>query len=161
MVNLPIRLLFFASSPSQVRSPTLRGKKFLITGATGFIRKVLIKKILRTVPNAGKIFLLIKAKNKEATRKRSMGEIIILELFQMSATNTWRILCQALILSKLVPVVGNVRDSNLGLDEDLAYVPRKQVEVVINSAAKQLLTKGKNLSIFSIYDVALNINTMG
>ncbi|WRX25521.1 Fatty acyl-coenzyme A reductase, partial [Theobroma cacao] len=48
----------------------LRGKDFFITGSTGFLAKVLIEKILRTVPDVGKIFLLIKAKNREAAMER-------------------------------------------------------------------------------------------
>lgn len=42
----------------------LKGKVLFITGATGFLAKVLIEKILRTVPDVGKIFLLIKAKKQ-------------------------------------------------------------------------------------------------
>lgn len=39
------------------------------------------------------------------------------------------------MLSKLVPVVGNVCESNLGLDEDIANVIVKDVDIVVNSAA--------------------------
>lgn len=37
--------------------------------------------------------------------------------------------------SKLVPVVGNVCETNLGLDEDLSDVIADEVDVIINSAA--------------------------
>lgn len=36
---------------------------------------VLIEKILRTVPDVGKIYLLIKAKNKEAANERMKNEV--------------------------------------------------------------------------------------
>lgn len=39
------------------------------------------------------------------------------------------------MLSKLVPVVGNVCESNLGLDEDIVNVIVKDVDIVVNSAA--------------------------
>lgn len=39
------------------------------------------------------------------------------------------------MLSKLVPVVGNVCDSDLGLGDDIAALIAKEVDVVINSAA--------------------------
>lgn len=39
------------------------------------------------------------------------------------------------MLSKLVPVVGNVCESNLGLEEGLANVIAKEVDVIVNSAA--------------------------
>lgn len=39
------------------------------------------------------------------------------------------------MLSKLVPVVGNVCETHLGLDRDLANVIAKEVDIVVNSAA--------------------------
>lgn len=39
------------------------------------------------------------------------------------------------MLSKLVPVVGNVCESDLGLEEDLADVITKEVDIIVNSAA--------------------------
>jgi fatty acyl-CoA reductase len=39
------------------------------------------------------------------------------------------------MLSKLVPVVGNICESNLGFDEDLAGFIAKEVDVIVNSAA--------------------------
>lgn len=39
------------------------------------------------------------------------------------------------MLSKIVPVVGNVCDSDLGLDDDLADLISKQVDIIVNSAA--------------------------
>ncbi|KAG6413600.1 hypothetical protein SASPL_126314 [Salvia splendens] len=53
----------------------LRGKTFLITGATGFLGKVLIEKMLRTAPDVHKIFVLIKAKSKEAGAERLKNEV--------------------------------------------------------------------------------------
>ncbi|KAK6945410.1 Fatty acyl-coenzyme A reductase, NAD-binding domain [Dillenia turbinata] len=151
----------------------IRGKKFLITGLTGLLGKVisfitflcmynvlflfLIEKILRTVPDVGKIFLLIKAKNKEAAMERLKGEIINSELFQC-LQQAHRRSYQALMLSKLVPVVGNVCDSNLGLDEDLANVLRKEVEVIINSAANTTFDERQESFHFLHISVVLTLN---
>ncbi|PIN12715.1 Acyl-CoA reductase [Handroanthus impetiginosus] len=57
------------------------------------------------------------------------------------------------MLSKLVPVVGNLLESNLGLDEDSADSIAKEVDVIINSAA--------NTTFDERYDTALDINTGG
>ncbi|XP_021283137.1 fatty acyl-CoA reductase 2 [Herrania umbratica] len=130
----------------------LRGKEFFITGSTGFLAKVLIEKILRTVPDVGKIFLLIKAKNREAAMERLKSEIINAELFkclQQSYGNSY----QNFMLSKLVPVVGNVCESDLGLDGDLADMIAKEVDIIVNSAA--------NTTFDERYDVAIDINTRG
>ncbi|KAE8680605.1 Fatty acyl-CoA reductase 2 [Hibiscus syriacus] len=52
----------------------LRGKEFFISGSTGFLARVLIEKISRTVPDIGKIFVLVKAKTKEAAMDRLKTE---------------------------------------------------------------------------------------
>ncbi|PIN20433.1 Acyl-CoA reductase [Handroanthus impetiginosus] len=111
----------------------LRGKTFLVRGATGFLAKE--KKILGAALDVDKIFVLIKAKDKEAAVRRLKNEIIGAELF------------------KLVPLVGNVRESNLGLDEDAAELIARQVDIIINSAA--------NTTFDERYDTALDINTGG
>ncbi|KZV37911.1 fatty acyl-CoA reductase 2-like [Dorcoceras hygrometricum] len=130
----------------------LQGKSFLITGATGFLGKIIIEKILRTAPDVHSIFVLIKAKNKEAAIRRLKNEIINTELFKR-LKQTHGKSYQAFMLSKLVPVVGNVCESNLGVDEEDADLITKQVDVIINSAA--------NTTFNERYDTALDINTGG
>ncbi|KAK6289579.1 hypothetical protein POUND7_001120 [Theobroma cacao] len=113
---------------------------------------VLIEKILRTVPDVGKIFLLIKAKNREAAMERLKSEIINAELFkclQQTYGNSY----QNFMLSKLVPLVGNICESDLGLDGDLADMIAKEVDIIVNSAA--------NTTFDERYDVAIDINTRG
>ncbi|KAK9921601.1 hypothetical protein M0R45_030105 [Rubus argutus] len=130
----------------------LKGKGFFITGGTGFLAKVLIEKILRTAPDVGKIYLLIKAKNKEGAMERLKSEIIYTELFK-GLRQTYGKSYQAFMLSKLVPVVGNVCESDLGLGDDISALIAKEVDVVINSAA--------NTTFHERYDIALDINTKG
>ncbi|KAK0584597.1 hypothetical protein LWI29_015925 [Acer saccharum] len=130
----------------------LRGKNFFITGATGFLAKVLIEKILRTAPDVGKIYLLIKAKNKEAAMERLKTEIINAELFKC-LRQTYGKSYQAFMLSKLVPVVGNVCESNLGVEGEFADMVAKDVDVIVNSAA--------NTTFDERYDIAIDINTRG
>ncbi|KAK2985378.1 hypothetical protein RJ640_029335 [Escallonia rubra] len=130
----------------------LRGKGFLITGATGFLAKVLIEKIIRTVPDVGKIYLLIKAKNKEAAMERLKNEIINTELFKCLQQKYGKSY-EAFMLSKLVPVLGNVCEPNLGANENIADVIARDVDVIVNSAA--------NTTFDERYDVALDVNTGG
>ncbi|KAL3623809.1 Fatty acyl-CoA reductase 2 [Castilleja foliolosa] len=130
----------------------LKGKTFLITGATGFLGKVLIEKILRTAPDVHKIFVLIKTKNEEAALERLKNEIISAELFKHLKKIHGKTY-QSFMLSKLVPVVGNVCETNLGLDEDVAALMANEVDVIVNSAA--------NTTFDERYDIALDINTGG
>ncbi|CAN1133825.1 Fatty acyl-CoA reductase 2, chloroplastic [Linum perenne] len=130
----------------------LRGKRFFITGSTGFLAKVLIEKILRTMPDVGKIYLLIKAKNKEAAMARLKSEILSTELFK-SLRQTYGKSYQTIMLSKLVPVVGNVCESGLGMEPELSDLIADDVDVIVNSAA--------NTTFDERYDVAIDINTRG
>ncbi|XP_031493293.2 uncharacterized protein LOC116259576 [Nymphaea colorata] len=53
----------------------LRDKNMLITGATGFVGKLLIEKVLRSQPDVGKLFLLIQGPNREAVNERLKHEV--------------------------------------------------------------------------------------
>lgn len=46
------------------------GKNVFITGATGFMGKVLLEKLLRCIPNIGNIYILIRAKRGAQPQKR-------------------------------------------------------------------------------------------
>ncbi|KAL1204735.1 Fatty acyl-CoA reductase 2 [Cardamine amara subsp. amara] len=130
----------------------LQGKKFLITGSTGFLAKVLIEKVLRMAPDVGKIYLLIKAKNKEAAIQRLKNEVLDAELFN-TLRETHGASYLSFMLTKLIPVTGNICDSNIGLQADSAEEIANEVDVIINSAA--------NTTFNERYDVALDINTRG
>ncbi|GAB2295442.1 hypothetical protein Dimus_029609 [Dionaea muscipula] len=130
----------------------LRGKAFLVTGATGFLAKVLIEKLLRTIPDVGKIYVLIKAKDKEAAVKRLRNEILNAEIFKC-LQQMYGKSYEAFMLSKLVPVVGNICESDLGLDEDSTNKIAEDVDIIINSAA--------NTNFHERYDAAIDINTRG
>ncbi|XP_066384105.1 fatty acyl-CoA reductase 2, chloroplastic-like [Miscanthus floridulus] len=130
----------------------LGGKNFLITGGTGFLAKVLIEKILRTNPEVGKIYVLIKAKDSEAALRRLQNEVVDTELFKCLQEIHGEGY-DSFIATKLVPVVGDVREANVGIAPNLADEIADQVGVIINSAA--------NTTFDERYDVAMDINTVG
>jgi len=47
-----------------------RGKDILITGGSGFIGKVLVEKILRSLPEAGKVYLLLRGRKGLSPQQR-------------------------------------------------------------------------------------------
>lgn len=57
------------SEESQVRS-FYTGKNFFITGGTGFVGLCLIEKILRSIPDVGKIYLLMRPKKGKEISER-------------------------------------------------------------------------------------------
>ncbi|PKA49346.1 Fatty acyl-CoA reductase 2 [Apostasia shenzhenica] len=60
---------------------------------------------------------------------------------------------QAFMLRKLIPVAGNVREDDMGIEAKLAEEISEEIDVVVNSAA--------NTTFDERYDVALDINTIG
>lgn len=48
------------------------------------VNSVLIEKILRTEPDVGKMYLLIKAKNKEAAMERLQNEVFLFFMLYLS-----------------------------------------------------------------------------
>ncbi|GFP87154.1 fatty acyl-coa reductase 2 [Phtheirospermum japonicum] len=124
------------------------GKNIFITGATGLLGKVLLEKILRSTP-VGKVYLLIKAKDKEDACERLTKEIINSDLFEC-LRKKHGVSYEAFLREKLIPIVGNMCEPNLGMDSDSADAVRKDVDIIIQSAASTTLNER--------YDVLMDAN---
>ncbi|KAF3557033.1 hypothetical protein F2Q69_00014963 [Brassica cretica] len=113
----------------------LRGKSYFVTGATGFLGKVLVEKLLRESPEIGKIFILMKSKDQESANKRLYDEIISSDLFkllkQMHGSSY-----EAFMKSKLIPVTGDIGEENLGMDSETADKISEEIYVIINTAGR-------------------------
>nr|CAD7431729.1 unnamed protein product [Timema monikensis] len=59
----------------------------LVTGATGFMGKVLIEKLLRSCPNVGRIFILIRTKKGQLPedRKEELLKSVIFDVLRASS----------------------------------------------------------------------------
>ncbi|VAH87293.1 unnamed protein product [Triticum turgidum subsp. durum] len=100
----------------------------------GFATAVLIEKILRTNPDVGKMYVLIKAKDSETALQRLQNEVVDTELFkrlQEIHGDDYH----GFITRKLVPVVGDVREANIGIAPELADEIAERVDIIVNSAA--------------------------
>ncbi|KAG2324913.1 hypothetical protein Bca4012_039405 [Brassica carinata] len=130
----------------------LKGKTYLITGAVGFLAKVLTEKLLRAGPETRKIFLLIKSKDQESANKRLYDEIISSDLFnhlkQIHGSSY-----EAFMKSKLIPILGDIGEDNLGIGSDIAAKISGEVDVVISCAGRTTFDDR--------YDLALNVNALG
>ncbi|PHT71588.1 hypothetical protein T459_22373 [Capsicum annuum] len=129
------------------------GKNILVTGATGFLAKALIEKMLRTTPKVNKIYLLIRAKDKEAAFLRLKNEVnygvrIIQNLEEMHG-ESYRLF----IKNKLVPIVGNIYEPNLGMDIIISQKIAQEIDLIIDSAAITTFDER--------YDLALDANVNG
>ncbi|CAH8353179.1 unnamed protein product [Eruca vesicaria subsp. sativa] len=130
----------------------LKGKSYLVTGATGFLAKVLIEKLLRASPEIGKIFLLIKANDQESANKRLYDEIISSDLFKL-LKQIHGSSYEDFMKSKLIPVIGDIAQENLGFDSEIAAMISDEIDVIIGC--------GGRTTFDDRYDLALNVNALG
>ncbi|CAG7902856.1 unnamed protein product [Brassica rapa] len=166
----------------------LKGKTYLITGATGFLGKVLIEKLLRASLGIGKIFILIKSKDQESANKRLYDEVLfpvssLLFLFsflfsfhQIKIVSIKKIvsICSTQIISsdlfshlkqmhgrsyeefmksKLIPIIGEIGEENLGIGSEVAANISGEIDVVISCAGRTTFDDR--------YDLAINVNALG
>lgn len=105
------------------------GKSIFITGATGFMGKVLVHKLLTSCPEIDKVFVLIRPKKGREPQERVNQDLLQAPIFE-----EWQDKKSSL-LSKIVALSGDITLPGLGLsDHDTAIVVEK-VSVIFHSAA--------------------------
>lgn len=128
-------------------------KVILITGATGFLAKIFVEKILRVQPNVKKLYLLVRAPDAKSALQRFNTEAVAKDLFKLlkekHGTNLQKILSE-----KVTMVAGDITFEDLGVqDSSLKAEMWRDVDVVVNIAATTNFDER--------YDVALSLNTFG
>ncbi|KAL2541040.1 Fatty acyl-CoA reductase 3 [Abeliophyllum distichum] len=131
----------------------LKNRTILVTGATGFLAKIYIEKILRVQPNVKKLYLLLRAADTKSALNRFNNEVISKDLFGVLKEKHGANL-SSFILEKVTIVPGDITRDNLGINDlKLSLKISTEVDVVINLAATTNFDER--------YDVALGINTIG
>ncbi|XP_048501637.1 fatty acyl-CoA reductase 3 [Beta vulgaris subsp. vulgaris] len=130
----------------------LRNKTIFVTGATGFIAKILLEKILRVQPNVKRLYLLVRATDANSADSRLRDEVLGKELFKV-LREKWGSDFDSFVSEKIIAVAGDASYENLGLAADQIEEMYENIDIVINVAAA---TKFKER-----YDVALGVNTLG
>ncbi|GAY63680.1 hypothetical protein CUMW_227600 [Citrus unshiu] len=131
----------------------LENKTILVTGATGFLAKIFVEKILRVQPNVKKLYLLLRAADAKSATVRFHNEIIGKDLFRVLKEKNGTHL-NALISEKITLVPGDITREDLGVkDSNLREEMWNKLDVVINLAATTNFDER--------YDVALDLNTFG
>ncbi|KAI3899221.1 hypothetical protein MKW92_022983 [Papaver armeniacum] len=131
---------------------SLEHQTILVTGATGFLAKLFVEKLLRIQPNLKQLYLLIRAPNSAAAAQRLNNEVSG-EVFRVLRTKHG-VTYNSFISEKVTPIPGDISLENLGIsDSNMINKIWKEVDVVANFAA---VTKFDER-----YDVAIRTNTMG
>ncbi|CAN6560042.1 unnamed protein product [Malus baccata var. baccata] len=128
-------------------------KNILVTGATGFLAKIFVEKILRVQPNVKKLYLLLRAPDTKSATQRLNNEIIGKDLFRV-VKEKWGAGMNSIISEKLTVVPGDIFREDLGLnDSNLREEMLSQIDVIVNLAATTNFDER--------YDIALALNTLG
>ncbi|KAI3938400.1 hypothetical protein MKW98_015299 [Papaver atlanticum] len=121
---------------------SLENNIILVTGATGYLAKLFVEKLLRVQPNVKHLFLLLRAADASSpTQRLNKDKNMVLGSILF-------------ISGKVTPIFGDVSLENLGIeDSDLEKKMHKEIYLVANFAATTNFNER--------YDVALAVNTMG
>ncbi|XP_033224121.1 putative fatty acyl-CoA reductase CG5065 [Belonocnema kinseyi] len=114
--------------PAQSIPAFYSGRSIFITGATGFMGKVLIEKLLRSCPDIQEIFLLMRPKKGLSIDDR-LRKLIALPFFEKLRKE------RPNFIDKLIPVTGDVATEALGLPPLERKVITERVSIVFHVAA--------------------------
>ncbi|MFS7956504.1 putative alcohol-forming fatty acyl-CoA reductase [Helianthus anomalus] len=67
----------------------LHDKTILVTGATGFLAKIFVEKILRVQPNVNKLYLLVRATDAKSALQRFNTEVRIVYICFKSCVSVY------------------------------------------------------------------------
>lgn len=107
----------------------LIGKKILISGATGFLGKVLLEQILRLCPNVGTIYILARSKKGKSVSERMRV------IFQDPLFDKLKKMHGDILNEKVVVMNGEVAAPDLGISEADRRVIIENVNIVYHCAA--------------------------
>ncbi|KAM0068398.1 putative oxidoreductase [Helianthus debilis subsp. tardiflorus] len=131
----------------------LHDKTILVTGATGFLAKIFVEKILRVQPNVNKLYLLVRATDAKSALQRFNTEAVAKDLFKVLKEKYGTNL-QSFLSKKVIPIAGDITCENLGVkDYNLVEEMLGDIDVVVNVAATTNFDER--------YDVAFALNTLG
>ena len=127
------------------------GKRILLTGATGFVAKVLLEKLIRTVPDIGRIVLLIRAGGHGDARARFEREIAASSVFDhlRAVRPAW---LERFLAERVECVTGEITAPEFGLAPARFAELARGVDMVVNAAA--------SVDFREPLDEALAINTL-
>ncbi|MEP7105083.1 MAG: SDR family oxidoreductase, partial [Chloroflexota bacterium] len=110
------------------------GKTLLITGTTGYLGKSLVEKILRSLPDVGRVNVAIRSSQRRPARDRLEREVLASPCFKTLKAEIGEEAFKALAADKLHVVEIDLSRDGLGLTEE-GKAELKRCDIVIASAA--------------------------
>ena len=138
-------------------SEFLIGKTLFVTGATGFLAKGFVEKILFSAPGVGRIYLLIRPRSRSSGQRISEVERLETEVLQSRAferlRQRWGAAFPSVMADKVVAVAGDLTEEGLGISPAERESLVEEVDLVVNFAGTVVFD--------APIDGALEQNTMG
>ncbi|CAF1264658.1 unnamed protein product [Didymodactylos carnosus] len=106
----------------------LNGKSIFITGATGFIGKQLVEKLISSCPNIEKIYILVRPKRGYTVVDR-VKQLLSSPLFDSVRK------INPNFENKIIPIEGDILDPNFGINFDDEHLLTENCHIVFHSAA--------------------------
>lgn len=135
----------------------LSGKTLFVTGATGFLAKGFVEKILFSAPDVARIYLLIRPRSRSNGLIVSETERLESEILQSRAFERlrakWGEAFTSVMSGKVVAVAGDLTEDGLGISADQREQLVEDVDFVVNYAGTVVFDEP--------IDSALEQNTMG
>tara|TARA_R100000306_G_scaffold62604_1_gene75748 strand:- start:111430 stop:112968 length:1539 start_codon:yes stop_codon:yes gene_type:complete len=114
---------------------TLRDKTILLTGASGFVGKVVLEKLLRCVGGNGRIFLLMRGNRRfPSAEDRLYHEVLQSSLFDKLKSEQGAEFLEN-CLKKLHCLEGHLTQPLFGLDHETFAATAFSLDLIINAAA--------------------------
>ena len=131
---------------------SLHGKRIFITGATGFLGRVLVEKLLWSAPAIGKLLLLIRADRERGAEERLRQDVFgaaLMDRLRARHGDDW----DAWVSNRVEAVFGDLGQDSFGLDRAGYARLCASIDMVVASAAT--VTFDERL------DRSLELNTRG
>jgi long-chain acyl-CoA synthetase len=132
------------------------GKTVLVTGATGFLGKALVEKMLRSLPQLERLYLLIRPKERGsravAAQQRFRDELLKSNIFDRLRRELGDRFDDH-VESRVAIIAGDLTDERFGASDEDHRRLTEEVQVILNSAAVVVFDERLDLS--------LNLNTLG
>ncbi len=129
-----------------------RGKAILLTGGTGFLGTALIEKILRSLPDLKRLYLLARPSRNKSAEERFREDVFGSAAFA-GLREKFGDAFEELVSGKVRVLEGDVYAPSLGLERDALDELSREVDVVVHAAASVIFD--------SPLDAALNANVRG
>ncbi|KAL5239952.1 hypothetical protein ACI65C_007362 [Semiaphis heraclei] len=126
------------------------GMTVFLTGSTGFVGNLILEKLIRTCSGVKQIYVLIREKKGKSTEDRfkELFNDPVFELMRKEQPN---------YLEKITAVIGDCCLPNLGIEEKYRNILKKEVNIVIHSAATvrfdEHLRRAVNINIIALQDI--------